>query len=88
MQKYLDPNSFKITSIERKKLLYLNVHQQLQYVLALGLNRHKFMDKFSCAEGILCTFKVCAIKKEWLFINHNMVGEANFQKSNNEIFEL
>ena len=46
------------------------------------------MDKFSCAEGILCTFKVCAIKKEWLFINHNMVGEANFQKSNNEIFEL
>ena len=46
------------------------------------------MDKFSCAEGILCTFKVCAIKKEWLFINHNMVEEANFQKSNNEIFEL
>ena len=27
-------------------------------------------------------------KNEWLFINHNMVGEANFQKSNNEIFEL
>ena len=70
-----------------KILLHLSVNQ-LQYVLALVLKLqvHKFMDRFSCAGGILCTFKVSGIKKGWLFINRKMVGEEKFQKSNIEIF--